>query len=72
LGFIDWVTFTSSSTVRNFVGLLDEGLRDKLARVKIAIIGPITRQTLNELGFEPTVVAEESNIEGLVEAILKA
>jgi uroporphyrinogen III methyltransferase/synthase len=71
MGFIDWVTFTSSSTVRNFVSLLGEGLRDKLARVKIASIGRITTQTLEELGLKPTVMAEESNVKGLVDAILK-
>jgi uroporphyrinogen III methyltransferase/synthase len=72
LGFIDWVTFTSSSTVRNFVGLLDEGLRERLRGVKIASIGPITTQTLKELGLQPRVEAEQSNIDGLVQAMLKA
>jgi uroporphyrinogen III methyltransferase/synthase len=71
-GRVDWVTFTSSSTVRNLVSLLGEGHRDKLARVKIASIGPITTQTLRELGLTPTVIAEQSNIDALVEAILKA
>jgi uroporphyrinogen III methyltransferase/synthase len=68
---VDWVTFTSSSTARNFAALLEAGFRDKLSNVKIASIGPITTQTLVELGLSPAVVAEQFNIEGLVQAILK-
>jgi uroporphyrinogen III methyltransferase/synthase len=69
---VDWITFTSSSTARNFAVLLGERFRDKFAGVKIASIGPVTTQTLRELVLEPTVVAEQFNIEGLVEAIRKA
>jgi uroporphyrinogen III methyltransferase/synthase len=69
---VHWVTFTSSSTARNFAGLLGGSFRDKLAGVKISSIGPITTTTLEELGLKPTVVAEQFNVDGLVEAILKA
>jgi uroporphyrinogen III methyltransferase/synthase len=69
-GRIDWVTFTSSSTARNFVRLLDDQ-RDLLAGVRIASIGPITSQTVRELGFSPAVEAEVFNIAGLVEALTR-
>ncbi|MEX2673211.1 MAG: uroporphyrinogen-III C-methyltransferase [Phycisphaeraceae bacterium] len=65
---VDWVTFTSSSTVRNFVELLGEK-RDLLAKTKLASIGPITSQTIRDLGLEPTLEAEEHNVQGLVAAL---
>jgi uroporphyrinogen III methyltransferase/synthase len=66
---VQWVTFTSSSTARNFVELLGPDYRAKLQNVKIASIGPITTQTLKELGLEPAVQADQFNIPGLVTAI---
>ena len=49
--------------------LLGPEYRDKLQRVKLASIGPITTQTLRELGLEPTIQAETFNIEGLMQAL---
>jgi uroporphyrinogen III methyltransferase/synthase len=66
----NWVTFTSSSTAKNLAALLGPDYRAKLAGVRIASIGPVTSATLKELGLEPTVVANTSNIDGLVEAIV--
>jgi uroporphyrinogen-III synthase len=63
---VDIVTFTSSSTVRNFVVLtedLDYG--DPL----IVCIGPVTASTARELGLRVDVVAKEYTIEGLLEAL---
>lgn len=67
-GTIDMVTFTSSSTVRNFVNLLG-GKLDVLRQVKTAAIGPITAQTCRELGVTVDIEAEEYTVEGLVRAI---
>ncbi len=67
-GDIDWITFTSSSTVRHLIALLGED-RGLLGRVKIASIGPITTATLREAGLMPTVEAAQSNIDGLVAAM---
>ncbi|MEX2214101.1 MAG: uroporphyrinogen-III C-methyltransferase [Phycisphaeraceae bacterium] len=67
-GKVDWITFTSSSTVRNLVNLLGPR-REILRRVKLASIGPITTQTMRELGLKPAVEAKVSTIEGLVEAM---
>ncbi|MCK8824446.1 uroporphyrinogen-III C-methyltransferase [Fuchsiella alkaliacetigena] len=68
---VDIVTFTSSSTVKNFVKMLgDRDYQQLLEEVKIACIGPITAATARDLDLEVDVVAEEYTIEGLVEAIL--
>jgi len=66
------VTFTSSSTVRNFVKMLDTpDVKNLLAGVTLACIGPVTAVTAGEMGLEVAVVAREYTIEGLVEAILE-
>jgi uroporphyrinogen III methyltransferase/synthase len=68
-GRVHWITFTSSSTVKNFFELI-QGDREKLlAGVRIASIGPITSATLREVGVPPTVEAKQFDIEGLVQAI---
>jgi uroporphyrinogen III methyltransferase/synthase len=65
---LDWVTFTSSSTVRNFVAVAGVGA---LAGVKVASIGPITSATARELGIEVTVEGSVFTVDGLVESILR-
>ncbi|MEP7353295.1 MAG: uroporphyrinogen-III synthase, partial [Acidobacteriota bacterium] len=62
----DWITFTSSSTVRNFVGCANAASRHG---INIASIGPITSATANELGLTVAVEANPHTIAGLVEAI---
>ncbi|HET9124651.1 MAG TPA: uroporphyrinogen-III C-methyltransferase [Solirubrobacteraceae bacterium] len=63
----DYVTFTSSSTVRFFF----EQAADALGPgVRLVSIGPVTTETLRELGHEPAVEAERHDIEGLIDAIL--
>ena len=66
---LTWVTFTSSSTAKNFVTLLGPDYKSRLAGVKLASIGPITTATLKELGLEPTVQADTFNVDGLVQAL---
>jgi uroporphyrinogen III methyltransferase / synthase len=66
---IDWITFTSSSTVKNFVAAWPSA---RLTRARLASIGPITTATLRELGLAPTVEADEFTIDGLVKAIVEA
>ena len=66
----DMITFTSSSTATNFAKLLgDRKLRDVLDGVAVASIGPITSDTLRDLGLEVGLEAKESTIPGLVQAI---
>jgi uroporphyrinogen III methyltransferase/synthase len=71
-GEVDWITFTSSSTARNFMELLGDASRTALSGVNVASIGPITTATLRELGIQPTVQAETFNIDGLVAAMAQA
>lgn len=71
-GNIDYVTFTSSSTVRNFFSLVPaEDVREYVQNgLCMACIGPITADTLREFGFEPEITAAEYTIPGLVDALL--
>jgi uroporphyrinogen III methyltransferase/synthase len=71
---VDMITFTSSSTVKNFRALLpaDPTEADRLlAGVAVASIGPITTETAQQEGFTVAVTAETYTIEGLTEAILR-
>jgi uroporphyrinogen III methyltransferase/synthase len=63
----DYVTFTSSSTVRNFFASAGSALRDG---TRLASIGPVTSATLRELGREPDVEAERHDIDGLIDALV--
>jgi uroporphyrinogen III methyltransferase/synthase len=69
-GGADMITFTSSSTVVNFVQLFPgQNLEALLAGVAVACIGPITKKTIEEMGGRADVVSEEFTIPGLVRAI---
>ncbi len=88
-GDINVLTFTASSTVRNFAQALTEGtgnreqgtekagaaegmnmsLAELVGKAMVASIGPITSQTLRELGLNVNIEAPEHTIPGLVSAI---
>ena len=70
----DLITFTSSSTVRNFVTLLEiqPGDSSLLQGVKLASIGPVTSHSLRESGLPVDVEAREFTVPGLVRAIVAA
>lgn len=63
---IDLITFTSSSTVENFVQAFGT---DILKKIKIAAIGTVTAETLKNFGITADIVAKEFTIAGLVESI---
>jgi uroporphyrinogen III methyltransferase/synthase len=63
----DYVTFTSSSTVRHFFASAGERLRDG---TRLVSIGPVTSETLREHGREPDVEAARHDIDGLLDALL--
>jgi uroporphyrinogen III methyltransferase/synthase len=77
----DWITFTSSSTVKNLVAALGEGevnsdqvggevLREsQRAGGMLASIGPITSATARSYGLTIDAEADPHTIEGLVEAL---
>ncbi|MDP8988524.1 MAG: uroporphyrinogen-III C-methyltransferase [Acidobacteriota bacterium] len=62
----DWITFTSSSTVKNLLAVTG---REALAGIKIASIGPVTSATARAAGLVVDVEAEPHTIEGLVHAL---
>lgn len=78
---LDMLTFTSSSTVRNFMlwlmqcesGVANSFMRSvkQNAQPKVASIGPITSQTAREFGLDVHIEAQEFTIAGLVEAIMR-
>ncbi len=67
----DILTFTSSSTVKNFVTLLGDEAYRCAKNAVIACIGPITAQTARELGFQVAIVAADSTVAGLLVALEK-
>ena len=62
----DIITFTSSSTVKNFLTLYG---KDALKDTTVASIGPVTTKTLKGLGFKVHIEAKRYDIPGLVVAI---
>ena len=78
---LDIITFTSSSTVRNFMQwLIEHGgsfsetfLRSavEFAQPKLACIGPVTSQTARECGLKVHIEAQVYTIAGLIEAIIR-
>ena len=70
---VDIITFTSSSTARNFVAALGRERARALAEsALVAAIGPITAETAREEGLRVDVVAEEHTIDGLIHALVAA
>lgn len=73
-GEVDMVTFTSSSTVRNFLTMVDAADQEELERlmagVSIAAIGPITAKTVTDSGLKVDVQPERHTIEAMVEEII--
>jgi uroporphyrinogen-III synthase len=68
---VDVVTFTSSSTVRNFAALFSPGeLEPLMAGVVIACIGPVTRATAAGLGLSTAIMPAEYTIPALARAIV--
>ncbi len=63
------VTFTSSSTVKNFFAIVNPE-RVRAAGATLASIGPATSETLREFGFEPTIEADPHTVEGLIDALV--
>jgi uroporphyrinogen-III synthase len=65
----DYVTFTSSSTVRHFLSAI--GSPDALSEgTRLVSIGPVTSATLREHGLEPHAEAERHDVGGVVAALV--
>jgi uroporphyrinogen III methyltransferase / synthase len=74
-GRVNMVTFTSSSTVRNFLTMVDAATQDELKqllqRVKIAAIGPITAKTVTDNGLTVDVQPKVHTIPEMIQAIIE-
>jgi uroporphyrinogen III methyltransferase/synthase len=69
---VDLVTFTSASTVRNFVRLFGrDQVADLLGSVTVASIGPVTAEAAEQCGIRTTIMPAHHTIPGLVEAIVQ-
>lgn len=69
----DAVTFTSSSTVKNFFALWREaGFSGFPKEIEALSIGPVTNQTLREAGQERALEAKRHDVEGLVDAVIES
>jgi len=69
---VDWLTFTSPSTVHNFVEIVRRASLEPLGlptAPKVACIGPITESAAREEGFKVDLVAEQYTTEGLIRAM---
>ncbi len=67
-GGIDAVTFTSSSTVRNFLGIFP-GFKPVRGKPALACIGPVTEKTLRDSGLRAAITPDEYTVEKLAQAI---
>jgi len=68
-GNIDVITFTSSSTVKNFLALTGDKLLPAIRKVKIACIGPVTANTAREAGLNVEILPEQYTVSSLLDAI---
>ena len=66
----DAITFTSASTARNLIALLAAADLTLPPGITLASIGPITSQTLHDLGHPPTIEAPEPTIPALIQSLL--
>lgn len=68
---VDYITFTSSSTVTNTLGLLGAEGAQLIKKAKVVCIGPITAATCTEHGIVPDLISEVFTIPAMVDVILK-
>ncbi len=70
---VDVVSFTSSSTVVNFVRAFSAGaLPDALDGARVACMGPVTADSARQLGLRVDIVARDYTTRGLAQAIAEA
>jgi len=67
---IDYITFTSSSTVKNFIKILGLENIHLLKKTKIISIGPITSKTIEDFNLQVYKEAQESTINGIIESLV--
>lgn len=70
LGEVDVITFTSSSTVTNFIDIMGADYTLP-ANVKIACIGPVTAATAAKAGMNIDITQEDYTMDGLVQSLIQ-
>jgi uroporphyrinogen III methyltransferase/synthase len=70
-GTIHAITFTSPSTVRNFLSFLTKDELTMLRSTPLAVIGPQTQSELEGSGFRADIVARKSTIDDFIETIVE-
>ena len=65
----DAITFTSASTARNLIALLEAANLTLPFNITLASIGPITSEALRDLGHAPTIEAPEPTIPALIQSL---
>ncbi|MCX8131194.1 MAG: uroporphyrinogen-III C-methyltransferase [Clostridia bacterium] len=68
---VDYITFTSSSTVKNFVSIIGKENMNRVCGVKTVCIGPVTLRTAQEAGFAAAVMADVYTVEGLINKLVE-
>lgn len=71
-GGVDWIVFTSSSTVTHFLAMLPPGGRAWLERCRVACLGRVTARTAEQEGLTVALVPARQDLAGLVEALAAA
>jgi uroporphyrinogen III methyltransferase/synthase len=76
-GALDWLCFTSASTVRNFFALLPPELHDAARGgprpvPRVACLGAITAEAARGLGLRVDALPGQQDLPGLVQAIVEA
>ena len=66
MGQVDWVTFSSSSTVKNLLELLGSEGPEWLNQTKLASIGPITSETMKKAGLKVDAMPTVYTVSALV------
>lgn len=69
-GTIDYITFTSASTVSHFVSCIGKDNLERLSQVHLVSIGPITSKALKQLGLTVYKEAEKPTTDSLINCLL--
>jgi uroporphyrinogen III methyltransferase/synthase len=69
-GRISLATFTSGATFTNFVDMLGQEALTLLGQVPIAVIGPVTKQTVEKTGLKVAIMPPEATVSAMVDAII--
>lgn len=70
-GRITVATFTSAATFTNFCEIMGDAADDLLRGVAIAVIGPVTSESIKKAGLKVDIMPAEATVDAMVEEIRK-